>query len=93
MPKKVIRINLEELHEISLPEKSAVRLLAEILRFYKIEAKAIYGVNPDVEQVITLNPDGTLGYVDVDIDAELRSCEIVVELFDGYETAYACISQ
>ena len=86
-----IKINLEELYDISYPEESAVRLLAEILRFYKIKAKAIYGINPDVEKVFTLNPDGTLGYVDVDIDVVLRDCEIVVELFDGYETAYACV--
>jgi hypothetical protein len=92
---RVVRINLEELYMLSHDVKeSAVRLLARILKYYGLKADAVYGVSPDIEKTIVLRDD-SLMFVDESIDAIMREkftkCRAVVELFDGYESAYACV--
>ena len=92
---RVVRINLEELYMLSKGvEESAVQLLARILKYYNLKADAIYGINPDIAETIVLRDD-RIEKVAESIDAIIRSkfkkCRAIVELFDGYERAYACV--
>jgi histone acetyltransferase (RNA polymerase elongator complex component) len=92
---RVVRINLEELYTLSKGVKeSAVDLLARILQYYDLKADAIYGISPDIAETLVLR-GGRMEKVDESIDAiirrEFKKCRAIVELFDGYERAYACV--
>ena len=92
---RVVRINLEELYTLSKGVKeSAVQLLARILQYYDLKADAIYGISPDIAETIVLR-GGRLEKVGESIEAimrrEFKKCRAIVELFDGYERAYACV--
>ena len=94
---RVVRINLEELYMLSKGVKeSAVDLLARILQYYDLKADAIYGISPDIAETLVLDlRGGRLVKVAESIDAiirrEFKKCRAIVELFDGYERAYACV--
>jgi histone acetyltransferase (RNA polymerase elongator complex component) len=92
---RVVRINLEELYMLSKGVKeSAVDLLARILQYYDLKADAIYGISPDIAETLVLR-GGRIEKVAESIDniirREFKKCRAIVELFDGYESAYACV--
>jgi len=91
---KSIKIDLSKLYGLTdRVDESSARLLKAILEYYNISVNKIYAVNPDIEQTIVLDVSSDrIDYIDNDIDAVLNTlnCENIVELFDGYETAYAC---
>jgi hypothetical protein len=87
-----IKIDLSKLYELTdRVDESSARLLKSILKHYNISVNKIYAVNPDIEQTIVLDASDKIEFVDNDIDTVLAECENIVEIFDGYETAYACI--
>jgi hypothetical protein len=88
-----IRIDLSKLYDLATRvDESSARLLKSILQYYNISVNKIYAINPDIEQTIVLDVSSDkIVFVDNDIDELLQECENIVEIFDGYETAYACI--
>jgi hypothetical protein len=89
-----IKINLSELYELAdRIDSSAAELLLRVLQHYNIGADKIYAVNPDIAATIVLDVrNNKIDYIDEGIDTVLAAaeCENIVELHDGYETAYAC---
>jgi hypothetical protein len=94
IPKIRIRIDLSELYALAdRVDSSAAELLLGVLRHYNISADKIYAVNPDIAATIVFDVrNNKIDYIDEDIDTALSAfnCENIVELHDGYETAYAC---
>ena len=93
---KKVWINLSKLYWLTenVSETSA-KLLKEILDYYNLKYDAIYAENPDLEQVIVLKKDNNvIGYENIDTKKVRKECKgVIVELFDGYETAFTCISK
>ena len=92
---KSIRINLSKLYWLtSRVDNSSAELLREILNYYNLKYDVIYAENPDLEQTIVLEKDSNIiGYKNIDTDKVKKECKgVVVELFDGYETAFTCIN-
>jgi len=92
---KKIRINLSKLYWLTdRVDKSSARLLREILEYYDLDYDVIYAESPDIEQTIVLKKNAdTIEFADVDTKKLRKECKgVVVELFDGYETAFACIN-
>jgi hypothetical protein len=90
-----IRINLSKLYWLTdKVSKTSARLLREILNYYNLKYDVIYAENPDIERTIVLRRDAyTIGYEDIDTKKLRKECKgILVELFDGYETAFTCIN-
>jgi hypothetical protein len=82
---------IERLYELTdRIDESSVRLMKAILDYYNLKTNAIYAINPDIEKTIVLKND-VIDYEDIDIEDVLKDCDVIVELFDGYETAFACI--
>ena len=85
-----IKIDLSNLYEIAeRVDKSSAALLAKILEHFNIRFKALYVSNPDFPQ--TLIYAGDVRDAVKSIEDVVKDCSSVVELFDGYETAVACI--
>jgi hypothetical protein len=84
----VTTIDLSKLYDFTeeKPKRASCELLNFILGYYNIKAKLVASTNPDIGKTIVCK-----GSEDVDIDSLLKDCEYIIELFDGYETAYACI--
>jgi hypothetical protein len=74
--------------------KTSAKLLREILNYYNLRYDVIYAENPDIERTIVLKKDAyTIGYENVDTKKLRKECKgTLVELFDGYETAFTCIN-
>jgi hypothetical protein len=92
---KKIRVDLSKLYWLtSRVDNSSAELLREILNYYNLKYDVIYAENPDLEQVIVLKRDNNvIGYEDIDIKKVRKECKgILVELFDGYETAFTCVN-
>ena len=84
-----IKIDLSNLYEIAeRVDESVATLLAKILEHFNIRFKFIAVSNPDFPQ--TLIYAGDVRDVNKSIEDVVKDCNIV-ELFDGYETAVACI--
>jgi 23S rRNA A2030 N6-methylase RlmJ len=94
-----IRIDLNKLYWLTdKVSNSSAELLRKILNYYNLNYDVIYAESPDVERTIVLKKDAyTIEFVDTSAD-EIRKklkkeCkEVIVELFDGYETAFTCIN-
>jgi hypothetical protein len=87
-----LKIDLSKLYDLATRvDESSARLLKSILQYYNIDVNEIYAINPDIEKTIVLDASNKIEFVDNDIDAVLAECENIVELHDGYETAYACL--
>jgi hypothetical protein len=92
---KKIWINLSKLYWLTdNVNKSSAELLREIVEYYNLKYDVIYAESPDLEQVIVLKRDSdVIGYEDVDTKKLRKECRgTLVELFDGYETAFTCIN-
>jgi hypothetical protein len=90
-----IRINLSKLYWLtSRVDNSSAELLREIVEYYNLKYDIIYAESPDLEQVIVLKRDNNvIGYEDIDTKKLRKECKgVIVELFDGYETAFTCIN-
>ena len=93
---KLIRINLSKLYWLTdNVSKSSAKLLREILNYYNLKYDTIYAENPDIEHTIILKKDAyTIEFGDVDTKKLKKECKgVIVELFDGYETAFACVNK
>ena len=90
---KVIRIDFAQLYELAeRVDESAVSLLLKILEHYGMKPKALIGASPDVGNYYVQGIDAKDVDEAEDIERLLMDrCTVVVVLFDGYETAYACI--
>jgi c-di-AMP phosphodiesterase-like protein len=96
---KKIRIDLSKLYWLtSKVDNSSAELLREIVEYYNLKYDVIYAENPDIEHTIVLKKDEhTIEFADTPVN-EVRKklkkeCKgVVVELFDGYETAFTCIN-
>jgi hypothetical protein len=97
---KKIWINLSKLYWLTdRVDESSAKLLRKILDYYNLNYDVIYAENPDIERTITLKKGAyTIEFVDTDAD-EIRKkmkkeCKgVLVELFDGYETAFTCVNK
>ena len=90
---KVVRIDFAQLYELAeRVDESAVSLLLKILEHYGLKPpKVLVGVSPDVGNYYVQGIDAKDVDEAEDIEKLLMGrCLTVVELFDGYETAYAC---
>jgi hypothetical protein len=93
---KKIWINLSKLYWLTENvSRTSVRLLKEILDYYNLKYDAIYAENPDLEQAVVMRKDSdVIGYENIDTKKLRKECKgVIVELFDGYETAFTCISK
>jgi hypothetical protein len=89
---EVIKIDFSELYEFGKAEESAVALLLKILEHYGMKPSVVIGVSPDVGNYYVQGIDAKDVDEAEDIERLLMDrCLTVVVLFDGYETAYACI--
>jgi hypothetical protein len=97
MSGKRIRIyDVAELYDIApMPSETAAHLLRKILEHYKLDGRVrgdvIYGKSPDVGTYVLKVDTGEVLHYRLDIENELRDCPTVVELWDGYEFAWACL--
>jgi len=75
-------------------DKSSAELLREIVEYYNLNYDTIYAENPDLEQTIVLKKgSNVIGYENIDTKKVKKECKgVIVELFDGYETAFTCIN-
>jgi hypothetical protein len=94
---KFIRIHdVAELYDIApMPDETAADLLLRILEYYKLDSRVrggvVYGKSPDVGTYVLNVETGKIDHYHLDIDSKLRDCPTVVELWDGYEHAWACL--
>ena len=88
--KQKIRIDLSKLYELTdRVDESAATLLKKILNHYNISYKFIALASPDFPQTIIIQEDKEKS-VYSDINSITKDCN-AIELFDGYETAVACL--
>jgi len=90
-----MRINLSKLYWLTENvSKSSAKLLREILDYYNLKYDIIYAESPDLEQVVVMRKDSdVIGYENIDTKKVRKECKgTIVELFDGYETAFTCIN-
>jgi predicted GH43/DUF377 family glycosyl hydrolase len=93
---KKIWINLSKLYWLTdKVSESSAKLLREILNYYNLKYDVIYAESPDIEHTIVLKKDAyTIEFGDVDTKKVKKECKgVIVELFDGYETAFTCINK
>jgi len=94
---KFIRIHdVAELYDIApMPSETAAHLLLKVLEYYKlgdrVRGGVVYGKSPDVGTYVLSVDTGELDHYEFDVGDKLRDCPIVVELWDGYEFAWACL--
>ena len=96
MTRKLIKIDLRALHEISPPEVSAADILSAILDKWDFKYKILMNCSP--EGIVVLDEEfaefikGRAGDEErmVEEFARLKRA-IPVKLYDGYEWAYAII--
>jgi len=104
MAVKRVRINLEELYEsIDGPSCAASALLSALLQEWGAEYKALVNLSPDAGIDVVKAPEGLHRKIyDIFADpeateeedeevAKLVGAKVVVELYDGYESALAFI--
>jgi len=92
----VFTIDLSNIYELS-PEASATTILKKILENYKVRFKVVWGISPDVGDII--KEKDFEKYIDhrkhplecVAEYAKDKGADAVVELRDGYELAYAVV--
>ena len=93
---KKIRIDLSKLYWLAEDvSMTSAKLLRHILEYYNLKYDVIYAESPDVERTIILRRDAcTIEFGDVDTKKVRKECKgVIVELFDGYETAFTCINR
>jgi hypothetical protein len=93
---KKIWINLSKLYWLTgNVSESSAKLLREILNYYNLKYDIIYAENPDIEHIVVLKKDAyTVEFGDIDTKKVKKECKgVIVELFDGYETAFACVNK
>jgi hypothetical protein len=56
-----------------------------------VRGGVVYGKSPDVGTYVLSVETGKIDHYHIDIDNKLRDCPTVVELWDGYEFAWACL--
>jgi hypothetical protein len=95
--KRIIRIyDLAELYDIApMPSETAADLLLKILEYYKLTPRlrgdVVYGTSPDVGTYALDINTNKISHYSFNVDDVLRDCPTVVELWDGYEFAWACL--
>ena len=90
-----VRINLSKLYWLSENvSKTSARLLKHILEYYNLNYNTIYAENPDLEQTVVVRKDNdVIGYENIDTEKLKEECKgTIIELFDGYETAFTCVN-
>ena len=94
--KKMVRIDLSALHELSPPEVPASDILSAILDKWDLKHRLLMNCSP--EERVVLNEEFA-EFIKGRADSEEKMVEefarrkgaIPVKLFDGYEWAYALI--
>jgi len=93
---KKIRIDLSKLYRLAEDVGTTpAKLLKHILEYYDLKYDVIYTESPDFERTIILRRGAyTIEFGDVDTKKVRKECRgVIVELFDGYETAFTCINR
>jgi len=99
---KWVSIDLEDLYKLGHIKIAAARLLDEILRTYNVEYELLVNCSPDIgDEFLVDDKDfiekfkNALGWQEMKKVlkdyAKRRNAKAIVELFDGYESAYALI--